>query len=405
MAGQTSRANFTSRVHILSSHSLLFCASSCPAMAPACSSSSSSEEEDLSLFASCAVSADQIEKSAEADAKRRVLKASQRPIASAARSAAAATTPAQHQGSDDEAPPPGSTGLDLISEKVRRTELTQPPQCTWPALHPGLSRLRLPQPNMHVHLATLCTISLLLSWLPQPNMHAAATCLALPQIATALDAILARELDERTAAAAAAVSTPPKRSQQKTAAARDEDQPGVVPAVADTAADAVSSDDGTGVQLFRAVPKGTPCVIQQDSRAAWDPLFPDQAQQQQQGADFGSGSMRQQQRLRDQIPRLCLAERSRQASKRKHEAVLAALAVEGAALQAAAAAAGYPCSNSSKASTKGGRAGSKASTTAAWVKGWKRMKGQKAEGTVVDAKQWVPYEIRAAKLLGMQHAC
>lgn len=241
------------------------------------------------------------------------------------------------------------------------------------------------------------------------------TCLALPQIATALDAILARQLDDRTAAAAAAaVSTTPKRSKQRTAAAGDDDKPGAVPAAAGTAAaaaaaDAVGADDGTGVQLFRAVPKGTPCVIQQDSRAAWDPLSPGQAQQQQQhnqqGADFGGGSMRQQQRLRDQIPRLCLAERSRQANKRKHEAVLAALAVEGAALQAAAAAAGYPCSSSTTTTTKGGGAGSKASTTAAWVKGWKRMKGQKAEGTVVDAKQWVPYESRAAKLLGMQPAC
>lgn len=104
----------------------LWSVTTCPAMAPASSSNSSSEEEDLSLFASCAVSADQIEKSAEADAKKRVLKASQRPIASAARSAAA-TTPAQQQGADDAAPPPGSTGLDLISEKVRQAELTQPP--------------------------------------------------------------------------------------------------------------------------------------------------------------------------------------------------------------------------------------------------------------------------------------
>jgi hypothetical protein len=159
------------------------------------------------------------------------------------------------------------------------------------------------------------------------------------------------------------------------------------------------------VQLFRAVAKGTPCVIQQDSRDAWDPLSTGgQPQQQQQG--FGGGSLRQQQRPRDQIPRLCLAERSRQASKRKHEAVLAALAVEGAALQAAAAAAGYPCSSrSSSSGSKGGAAGSKASTTAAWVKGWKRVKGQKAQGVVVEAKQWVPYEVRAAKLLGTQPAC
>jgi hypothetical protein len=90
-------------------------------MAPSASdSSSSSEEEDLSIFASCAVSADQIEKNAEADAKKRVLKASQRPIASAARAAAASRTPAQQAGDGEAAAAPGSsTGLDLISEKVR----------------------------------------------------------------------------------------------------------------------------------------------------------------------------------------------------------------------------------------------------------------------------------------------
>jgi hypothetical protein len=45
------------------------------------------------------------------------------------------------------------------------------------------------------------------------------------------------------------------------------------------------------------------------------------------------------------------------------------------------------------------------STTAGWVKGWKRMKGQKAEGVVMEAKAWVPYDVRAAKLLGTQPLC
>lgn len=308
----------------------------------------SSEDEDLSIFASCAVSADQIEKNAEADAKKRVLKASQRPIASAARTAAASRTPAQQAGDGEAAAPPGSsTGLDLISEKI----------------------------------------------------------------ATALDAILARELDDGTAAgAAAAAGTPAKCSKQQATAAHGASPIGVPAVAAAAVADAVSDDDdGTGVQLFRAVAKGTPCVIQQDSRDAWDPLSPSGQAQQQQGQHsqqgFGGGSLGQQQRLRDQIPRLCLAERSRQASKRRHESMLAALAVEGAALQAAAAAAGYPGSRRSSSGTKGGAAGSKASTTAAWVKGWKRMKGQKAQGVVVEAKQWVPYEVRAAKLLGTQPAC
>lgn len=78
-------------------------------------SSSSSEDEDLSKFASCAVSADQIEKDAQVEAKKRVIRASQRPISSAARPAAASTQQQQQDGGSDE---PASTGLDLVSVKV-----------------------------------------------------------------------------------------------------------------------------------------------------------------------------------------------------------------------------------------------------------------------------------------------
>jgi hypothetical protein len=119
--------------------------------------------------------------------------------------------------------------------------------------------------------------------------------------------------------------------------------------------------------------------------------------------------------MRDQITRLSLAERSRQGSKRKHQEVLEALAVDGQALQAAAVAAGYTSGPAAakkegsgrtkgSSSTAGTTAGA-CSSTAAWMKGWKRLKGQKVEGVVKEAKQWVPHEVRAAKLLGTGPVC
>lgn len=263
------------------------------------------------------------------------------------------------------------------------------------------------------------------------------SCSLLLQIAAALDAILARELEEPDSTAAKAAATTPKdkaegskpstKSVAAAAGGEADSTPCATPTQANPAgiADITASppaaaaatqdadDDCTGVQLFRTVPKGTPCVIQQDSTDIWGPLAAGQDHQQQQkgtAAGFGSASIPQKQPLRDVIPRLSLAARSRQASKRKYEATLAALAVDGAALHVAAAAAGYPCSRStggkssgSSSSSKGG--GKASTTTAAWVKGWKRMKGQRAEGFVVDAKEWVPYDVRAAKLLGTQPVC
>lgn len=90
------------------------------------SSSSSSEDEDLSLFASCAVSADQIQQ----DASIAVKKAAQKNAARRAAAAAAAlgggvgvasTTPRHTKHGDvdnstDGGPP--AAELDLVSAKV-----------------------------------------------------------------------------------------------------------------------------------------------------------------------------------------------------------------------------------------------------------------------------------------------
>jgi hypothetical protein len=78
--------------------------------------SSSDEDDDFSKFASCAVSADQIEKDAQVEARKRVVRASQRPISSAARPAAASTHQQQQKGGSDE--PTSTAGLDLVSVKV-----------------------------------------------------------------------------------------------------------------------------------------------------------------------------------------------------------------------------------------------------------------------------------------------
>lgn len=81
------------------------------------SSSSSSEDEDLALFASVAVSADQIQSSARDEAQKRAVKASRAPIASrpaAATSRAAAPAAAGTHDAEDEVP----AELDLISVKV-----------------------------------------------------------------------------------------------------------------------------------------------------------------------------------------------------------------------------------------------------------------------------------------------
>lgn len=80
------------------------------------SSSSSSEDEDLALFASVAVSADQIQSSAREDAQKRAVKASRAPIAS--RPAAAAPTAAGAGAAQDSAEDEVPVELDLVSVKV-----------------------------------------------------------------------------------------------------------------------------------------------------------------------------------------------------------------------------------------------------------------------------------------------
>lgn len=260
--------------------------------------------------------------------------------------------------------------------------------------------------------------------------------------------MLARKLDTAGSNSKAAASSPGSTSEPTgtsppaappasaaAAASAQASPPGVAGAAAGArAAVGAVDDDGTGVQLFRTVPKGTPCVLQHCSTEAWEPLGAGAGsaggRQHMQAAGaaggFGSGSLPRTQPMREQIPRLSLAEASRQGSKRKHEAILATLAVDGRALQAAASAAGFADRAVSGSSTGGGSSGSgcgkaagakaggaggaggaassagKVVNTAGWVKCWRRLKGQKAPGVVVDAKPWVPYEQRAAKLLGTQ---
>lgn len=83
--------------------------------------SSSSEDEDLQKFASCAVSADQIEKTVVEEAQKRALKASRRSISApsvAAKPATAATAASAGAGPFGDAVESESTGLDLISVRV-----------------------------------------------------------------------------------------------------------------------------------------------------------------------------------------------------------------------------------------------------------------------------------------------
>lgn len=85
------------------------------------SSSSSSEDEDLQKFASCAVSADQIEKTVVEEAQKRALKASRRSVSTpglAAKPATAATAASAGTGQGGDAVEAESTGLDLISVRV-----------------------------------------------------------------------------------------------------------------------------------------------------------------------------------------------------------------------------------------------------------------------------------------------
>jgi hypothetical protein len=85
------------------------------------SSSSSSDDEDLHKFASCAVSADQIEKTVVEEAQKRALNAARRSISTpsvAAKPATAATAASAGAGQLGDTDEPASTGLDLISVRV-----------------------------------------------------------------------------------------------------------------------------------------------------------------------------------------------------------------------------------------------------------------------------------------------
>jgi hypothetical protein len=247
-----------------------------------------------------------------------------------------------------------------------------------------------------------------------PSCFNIASCLchfACLQIAAALDAMIAKKLSiPDSKPESSTVTTPGPHSTLQPASTTAAPSTKSTPAHTSTVAAAANPidriDDGTGVQLFRAVPKGTPCVIPRSSRAdAWEAPSHDQHQHASAGAGgFGSNSLPRTQPMREQIPRLCLAEASRNGCKRKHDEILTALTVNGKALRAAAAAAGYanravPGSGSTSSSASTAR---KVVNTAGWVKCWRRLKGQKDPGVVVDAKPWVPYEERAAKLLGRQ---
>jgi hypothetical protein len=184
------------------------------------------------------------------------------------------------------------------------------------------------------------------------------------QIAAALNSILAKQLEDATVAA---------------------------PTVATPAADAgikeeqVEEEDLAGVRLFRRVAPGTPCVIRES----------EYGQQQHGAADpdlvhLHPGCERK--RVRDVIPRLNLAAAS-ESSKKRHARVLQELAVDGAALLAAAAAADTAWTphlqQQQDSKTKASPAGKQG-----------KEKKQKVEGVVVEAKQFVPHHERMVKLLG-----
>jgi len=76
------------------------------------SSSSSSDDEDFSKFASCAVSADQLEKDAQVEAKKRSGKR-----AAAIGGGPTAAAPSKKQDGDEDEPT--SAGVDAVSAKVR----------------------------------------------------------------------------------------------------------------------------------------------------------------------------------------------------------------------------------------------------------------------------------------------
>lgn len=75
-------------------------------------SSSSSDDEDFSKFASCAVSADQLEKDAQVEAKKRSVKR-----AAAIGGGPTAAAPIKKQDGDEDEPT--SAGVDAVSAKVR----------------------------------------------------------------------------------------------------------------------------------------------------------------------------------------------------------------------------------------------------------------------------------------------
>ena len=205
------------------------------------------------------------------------------------------------------------------------------------------------------------------------------------QIAAALEALLARQLED---------SSPPDAAGSATAAE-------AAAITAATAADPNAADatdlDTMGVRLFRRVTPGTACVITNSeygdsSLAHIDPAKP----------HLHPGSQ-QHVRLRDLIPRYSLAASSSK-KKRQHDQILAALAVDGdLLLQAAAAApdsAWHQKQEQRQQQQQQQTAGNnKKSSAAGTLAGWQGMKKRKVEGLVLDAKDFVPHDVRMAKLL------
>jgi hypothetical protein len=263
----------------------------------------------------------------------------------------------------------------------------------------------------------------------------AAQCAPLATSSKKKRAAQQHDVEEAAAAADGERSSKKKKKRKKSSAAAAEAEAAAT--ILEAAAAGGDSDTAsTGVRLFRAVRAGTPCVLRgrsgggsKDYEAAWgcggDTLRALQlaavagsdAEQQQLQAQLQRQGQQQEERrrrlqeqhwLRDSIPRLCAAQRSFDGrAVVQHAATLAVLAVDGRQLAAAAAAALAVGVGSSDGCSGGGNGGSskskpKGSLTKQWMHPWRRLKGQKDRGVVVEAREGglVPQEARIAKLLG-----
>lgn len=242
---------------------------------------------------------------------------------------------------------------------------------------------------------------------------ACAALLPPEQIATALDAILARQLGD----AQATQQQPPAA-----AAAAVEHSPGSAPAAAPSSAAETALDDAdiSDVRLFRGVAPGTPCVIQSNeyggsSSSVYGLQHPPKAAAAGQVHLHPAwGAQRPFRSIRAMIPRLNLAETSSSGSKKRHAAAMQMLSVDGAALLAAAGKAETAWKQlqqlqeqqqEQQQQEQGKKKKKKKSgvLTHAMIQAWQGMRKTKVEGVVLEAKQFVPYETRIAKLLGQQN--